>query len=123
MNTLAPTSGRWTPMGVAAVVLGFVAWWPLGLAALVYIALGGSIDRLAGTVMSKMRRKGVKAPYGMYGSSGNAAFDAYRAETLERLEREQEEFRAYVQKLRDARDSEEFRRFMEERAKTVTPAA
>ena len=122
MNTLAPATGRWTPMGVAAVVVGFVAWWPLGLAALAYIALGGSFDRLAGALMAKVRGKGMKAPYAMYGSSGNAAFDAYRAETLERLEREQEQFRAYVQKLRDARDAEEFRRFMDERTRTVNPS-
>jgi len=122
MNTLAPATGRWTPMGVAAVVVGFVAWWPLGLAALAYIALGGSFDRLASNLMAKVRGKGVKAPYATFGSSGNAAFDDYRAETLERLGREEEEFRAYVQKLRDARDAEEFRRFMDERTRTVNPA-
>lgn len=121
MNTLATTTGRWTPMGVAAVVFGFVAWWPLGLAALAYIALGGSFDRLAGNLLATAKHKG-RGVAGAYGSSGNAAFDAYRAETLERLEREQEEFRTYVQKLREARDAEEFRRFMEERAKNVNPA-
>ena len=122
MNTLGPVTGRWTPMGVAAVVVGSIAWWPLGLAALIYIALGGSFDRLAVALMAKVRGNGVNVPQAMYGLSGNTAFDAYRTETLERLEREQEEFRAYVQKLREARDSEEFRRFMDERTRTVNPS-
>jgi hypothetical protein len=115
MNTVATCSSRWTPTSVAAVVLGFVAWWPLGLAALAYIAMGGSFDQLTSKLFAKA--KGKTMPYR---TSGNSAFDAYRAETLDRLEREQEEFRVYVQKLREARDAEEFRRFMEERAKNVS---
>ena len=47
MTTIARRKGRWTPLGVAAVVLGFMAWWPLGLAVVAYIMWGGSIDELA----------------------------------------------------------------------------
>ena len=80
MNTVATRTARWTPINVATVVLGFAAWWPLGIAAIAYILLGGSIDELLKNGFSQL--KGISFPQR---SSGNAAFDAYRAETLERL--------------------------------------
>ena len=82
MNTVATRTARWTPINVATVVLGFAAWWPLGIAAIAYILLGGSIDELLKNGFSQL--KGISFPQR---SSGNAAFDAYRAETLERLAR------------------------------------
>src|SRR5262245_19171669 len=110
MNTVATRTARWTPINVAAVVLGFAAWWPLGIAAIAYVLWGGSIDELIRNGFSQL--KGVTFPQR---SSGNAAFDAYRAATLERLSREQAEFNAFVRRLREARDQEEFDRFMKER--------
>jgi len=47
MTTLSRNKGRWTPLAVAAAVLGFVTWWPIGLAVIAYIMWGGSIDDLA----------------------------------------------------------------------------
>ena len=111
MNTVATRVARWTPISIAAVVLGFATWWPLGLAAIAYILWGGSVDELLKSGVSQIR--GVSIPRR---STGNAAFDAYRAETLDRLEREQAEFNAHVQRLRAARDQEEFDRFMNERS-------
>jgi Protein of unknown function (DUF2852) len=113
MNTVATRTARWTPINVATVVLGFAAWWPLGIAAIAYVLWGGSIDELLKNGFSQL--KGVSFPQR---SSGNAAFDAYRAETLERLAREQAEFAAFVRRLREARDREEFDRFMKERKGT-----
>jgi len=113
MNIVATRTARWTPVNVATVVLGFVAWWPLGIAAIAYVLWGGSVDELLKNGFSQL--KGVGFPQR---SSGNAAFDAYRAETLERLTREQAEFTAFVRRLREARDREEFDRFMMERQGT-----
>ncbi len=31
------TRGKWTPLSIAVMVIGFIIWWPLGLAALAYI--------------------------------------------------------------------------------------
>ncbi len=112
--------GRWTPLGVAALVLGFMVWWPLGMAVLAYILWGGSIDELAARTAERVRD--VVRPGGGLRPTGNAAFDAYREETLRRLEREQREFEEFVTKLRQARDREEFERFMAER-NAATPAA
>jgi hypothetical protein len=110
MTTLAHRTSRWTPLGVAAMILGFLVWWPLGFAVLAYILWGGSIDQLLKDTVDQFKSK---ASYG--GGSGNAAFDEYRKQTLKRLEEEQAEFADYVERLRKARDQEEFDRFMSER--------
>lgn len=103
----------WTPLGVAALVFGFMVAWPLGLAVLAYILWGGRIDDLFSQAADFIRGT-VKSPSS---SSGNAAFDEYKAATLRDLEEQQAEFNDYVEKLRQARDREEFERFMKSRKK------
>ena len=110
MATLAHRTSRWTPLGFAAMILGFLVWWPLGFAVLAYILWGGSVDQLLRDTIDQFKTKASSAR-----GSGNAAFDDYRASTLKRLEEEQAEFAEYVEKLRMARDQEEFDRFMSER--------
>ena len=119
MNTsFAKRSNRWTPLGIAAMVLGFIVWWPLGLAVIAYIMWGGSVDDLAADLVSQFK----SAIRPRASGSGNAAFDAYREETLRRLEEEQREFTEFVTRLRHARDREEFERFMAERNQAKEPA-
>lgn len=113
MTSSQSRQGRWTPLSILAVVAGFIAWWPLGLAALAYILWAGPIDTLADDGARRVRDAfGAKSTAK---GSGNAAFDAYKAETLRRLEAEQAEFADYLNRLRDARGREEFERFMAER--------
>lgn len=118
MTATAARTGRWTPLSVAAVVLGFIVWWPIGLAVIAYILWGGSVDQLVSDAGAWL--KGAVGPAVSRRGSGNAAFDAYRESTLKRLEEEQAEFAAYVQKLREARDQDEFDRFMSERSRADT---
>jgi len=109
--------GAW----IAAMVLAFILFWPLGLALLAYMIWSKKM-----TCSAKHRRQRGHGRLQMSHATGNAAFDAYRAETLERLEREQEQFEAFLQRLRDARDKAEFDQFIEERARAardVDPAA
>jgi hypothetical protein len=112
------------------MVLGFVIFWPLGLAMLAYILwgemFGGSSDKAEAWVnksrtwcQGNHRSNG----HGRWSqSSGNAAFDDYRAEQLRRLDEERkrldeeiQQFQDYMRNLRMARDREEFDRFMRER--------
>ncbi len=106
---------RWTPVGIAAIVFGFMVWWPLGMGILAYIVWGGSVDDLISDGIDKLR--GTINPASAPASSGNAAFDAYRNEVLRDLEKQQEEFDDFVEHLRQARDREEFERFMDSRKK------
>lgn len=123
-NTQAMIRPAWTPATVGLMVLGFIAFWPLGLAMLAYILWG---DRL-----HEFKRNGSDAMDGMFRScrkagrahmsSGNVAFDEWRDAELSRLAEERrkldemrEEFEAYYRELRRAKDQEEFDRFMAER--------
>ena len=124
---------QWGPLTIALMVLGFVIWWPLGLAVLAYILwgemFGGSADKAQGFVNRSRnwaencgpRANGFRH-HGFRNSSGNAAFDDYRAEQLKRLEEERKRldeeinaFHEYMRNLRMAKDREEFDRFMRDR--------
>lgn len=93
--------GAW----IAAMVLGFILFWPVGLAILAYMIWG-----------KRMFACKTKNGAGrVRGSSGNAAFDAYKADMLRRLEEEQAAFDDFLRRLREARDKAEFDSFMDER--------
>lgn len=98
--------GAW----IGAMVLGFVFFWPAGLALLAYMIWS---KRMFNAPCA--RKSHHTARFGMK-PTGNAAFDAYKAETLRRLEDEQEAFEAFLQRLREAKDKSEFDQFMDERA-------
>jgi hypothetical protein len=104
--------GAW----IAAMVLGFVFFWPLGLALLAYMIWSDRMFTRTGTSMTCNARRARRGMTAMR-SSGNAAFDAYKADTLRRLEEEQEAFEAYLQRLREAKDKAEFDQFMGEPSK------
>lgn len=123
---------QWGPLTIALMVLGFVLWWPIGLAILAYILwgemFGGSAEKAQGFV-NRSRAWADKncgsrghSFRGFGSTSGNAAFDDYRSEQLRRLEEERlrldEEvhaFQEYMRNLRMAKDREEFDRFMRDR--------
>jgi hypothetical protein len=102
------------------MVIGFVLFWPVGLAVLFYLVWSGKMqawkhERGYGCSSSKFRR---------HCSTGNFAFDAYRDETLKRMEDEQKAFGEFLDRLRRAKDQQEFEQFMAERraAQTTTGA-
>ena len=109
------------PLLIAVLVLGFIAFWPIGLAILFFMIgsgrIGGRWARRHGMGRAEMQggcgwrgRKREEAP-----SSGNRAFDEYRQDTLRRLEEEQQDFAAFLERLRFAKDKSEFDQFMAER--------
>ena len=93
--------GAW----IAAMVLGFIVVWPLGLALLFYMIWSGRM----GCSRKKSHWRKAARP------TGNTAFDDYREETLRRLEDEQSAFESFLGNLRRAKDRAEFDQFMEER--------
>jgi hypothetical protein len=104
---------RGKPAWIAAMVLGFIFVWPVGLAILAYMIWS---KRMFNRSTCRNRRHS-HAPW-KTNSSGNSAFDAYRDETIRRLEDEQGAFEAFLKRLRDAKDKQEFDSFMDERAKS-----
>ena len=127
--------GAW----IATMVLGFVFFWPLGLAVLAYMIW--SKRMFSRSNCSKWGRHGsreeweaMRSSWHEYGRTmrdmgrsmrptGNATFDAYKTETIQRLVEEQEAFEAFLQRLREAKDKEEFDRFMDERARAAAAPA
>jgi hypothetical protein len=129
---------RWTAFEIIAMVLGFVVFWPIGLAILGYKLWqsrygGPDLQTLATSKWQDARTMmasnswscggGTRRANRYYGSStGNAAFDEWRTAELARLDEErrrlddaQREFAEYVDVIRRAKDREEFERFMAER--------
>jgi Protein of unknown function (DUF2852) len=121
------------------MVLGFIVFWPIGLAVLAYKfwqRRSGGPDlqtfvtdkwQDARTMMSQNSTwscgSSVRRASRFYTpSTGNMAFDEWRAAELARLDEErrklddaQREFAEYVEAIRRAKDREEFERFMAER--------
>ena len=119
---------RFHPIWIVATILGFIFWWPVGLAILAFIIWSKSMGCHGGErwqrnmermeeKMGRMRDRMERFGGGWQGppSSGNHAFDEYRTETLRRLEEEQREFRDFLDRLRFAKDKSEFDQFMAER--------
>ncbi|WP_390914966.1 DUF2852 domain-containing protein [Pseudosulfitobacter sp. SM2401] len=106
--------GAW----IAAMVLGFIFFWPIGLALLFYMIWSKRM-------FSKSCNRPVNVSRGMNAmrSTGNAAFDSYKADTLRRLEEEQMNFEAFLERLREAKDKSEFDQFMDDRAAKSTDDA
>ncbi len=113
------------PAWIVVMVLGFILFWPLGLAILAYLIWSGRMGCWTNCGPGRWHRDGAERKRSDAGSwfggerrppsSGNAAFDEYRAETLRRLEDEQVEFMDFLERLRHAKDKAEFDQFMAER--------
>jgi hypothetical protein len=134
MTNSALIRPAWTPATIALMVIGFIVFWPLGLAMLAYILWGdrfegfrngwkGSADGMWASCRS--HRGGFRG----HARTGNVAFDDWREKELERLAEERrkleelrDEFDSYARELRRARDQQEFDRFMAERNKGTAPA-
>ena len=106
--------GAW----IAATVLAFWAFWPAGLALLMFLAFSGRMRTwrsAAPGTWRNARSRTWRARLRTATPSGNRAFDEYRDETINRLEEEQREFMEYLERLRQARDRAEFDQFMADR--------
>ena len=110
----AKGKGAW----IAAMVLGFIFFWPIGLALLAYMIWS---KRMFNKSCSYSGRR-MSHKFNAMRPSGNTAFDAYKNETLRRLEEAQENFEAFLERLREAKDKSEFDQNMDERAKAAKEA-
>ncbi len=126
------------PAWIALMVIGFIVFWPIGLAILAYLLWSGrmgcgrhDIEHWRERAAERWERRRERwerrmqerwgRPTGMR-PSGNRAFDEYREEALRRLEEEAAEFRNFLERLRMAKDRAEFDDFMRERRDRPGPA-
>jgi|GEM_PF-352229 len=119
---------KWRPWELVAMILGFVVFWPIGLAILFWKLWGADYmckhksERWSG----REWRHGGGRFDGLRRDSGNLAFEEYKASELERLERErkrlaeeQKAFGEFLEELKRKKDREEFDRFMASRGPTI----
>lgn len=123
------------PAWLVLMVLGFIVFWPIGLAILAYILWSGRMgcgwhkrdleqwreratarwERKRERWERRMQHWGGHGGGGGFRPSGNRAFDEYRNEALRKLEEEADEFRNFLERLRMAKDRAEFDEFMRDR--------
>jgi hypothetical protein len=120
----------WTPVTIAMMIIGFMIFWPLGLAMIAYILFGDRLEefkagmnRRTGGFARNWSRDCGSARYARH--TGNVAFDDWRDAEIERLEAERrklDEMRAdfdeHLRELRRAKDQAEFDEFMASRKKS-----
>ena len=104
------------PAWIGVMVLGFIIFWPIGLAILAYLIWSGRMGGWKNSSHGRWHYYGASneragsrgwswacGPSHHRGhakrSSGNHAFDEYREETLRRLEDEQQEFDGFLERL------------------------
>jgi hypothetical protein len=115
------------PLLIGGMVLGFIAFWPVGLVILGALIGSGRIGGRRWARRAAMMQGAAGGGCGWRGwgraepGSGNRAFDEYRQETLRRLEEEQGEFATFLERLRFAKDKAEFDQFMAERRQRPAP--
>jgi len=119
----------WTPVTIAMMIIGFMIFWPLGLAMIAYIIWGDQLDsfktevnRATDRFSDSCSRHARREHSWHHAPSSNVAFDEWREQELERLDEERrklnkmrKEFEDYSRELRRAKDKEEFDRFMTNR--------
>lgn len=123
----------WTPVTIAMMIIGFMIFWPLGLAMIAYIIWGDRLDRFKSDVNRATDSFASRCSHRRHRSwrpapSGNMAFDQWRDAELDRLKEERrkleemrQEFEEYSTELRQAKDQQEFERFMANRDAIITP--
>ncbi|HXP76329.1 MAG TPA: DUF2852 domain-containing protein [Stellaceae bacterium] len=112
------------PAWIVLTVLGFIFYWPVGLAVLAFLIWSGRMGCWKHEYAGRWQPSGTSRGadwcsqwfgHRRQGSSGNRAFDEYRTETLRRLEEEQKEFKEFLTRLRFAKDKAEFDEFLADR--------
>jgi hypothetical protein len=136
------TPYAWKPIELVAMILGFILFWPIGLAivlAKVWQTRSAYNGNLPSFIQMKWEQKVGRhwaghehyrdiaaRQWGQWNagmrSTGNRAFDDWRTAELARLEEERQkllaaerEFAEFMENLRHAKDREEFDRFMNAR--------
>jgi hypothetical protein len=120
-------AGGWSLFEVATMILGFMVFWPIGLAVLGYKLWqakhgGDDLQTFATAKWDKARAAWSRPSAARHSATGNAAFDEWKSAELGRLEAERRkledaarEFSEFLNNVRRAKDREEFDRFMNER--------
>lgn len=110
--------GHWSGTNIAAMVVSFVLFWPVGLVVLFWILKGRNVKDLPAAIADKWRDLS-----GQWGSdrvsSGNSVFNEFQQTQYDRIREIKDEIKERSSRFNDFRadakrraDEEEFRQFM-----------
>lgn len=117
------TKANWSPLNTGAMVLGFIAFWPLGLVLLYWNITGRDVRDLPAATKEKwamLRRKKCehRHQYGT-GETDNSLFNEFQQTQYDRIREIKEEikdrsrrFHAFRADAKRRADEEEFNQFM-----------
>ncbi len=115
--------GNWSGLNIAAMVFGFILFWPIGLFILFWIITGRSVQELYRWIRGQWdkvagNRNGGNG-FGNHRGSDNVVFNEYQQTQHDRIREIREEIRERARRFADFRsdakrraDEEEFNRFM-----------
>ena len=113
--------GNWSPMNTAAMVIGFVAFWPIGLVLLYWNIKGRDVRDLPGAIQDKWARlRNKRCKSHVAGSdTDNSLFNEFQQTQYDRIREIKEEIKERARRFQDFRadakrraDEEEFNQFM-----------
>lgn len=111
--------GHWSGMNIAAMVLGFIIFPPLGFAVLVWALLGRPVQELPGWVRDKWHQYFGAGRAISSGDSDNVIFNEYQQTQYDRIQEIKDEIRRRADAFRSFRfdakrrkDQQEFDDFM-----------
>ena len=115
--------GNWSAFNIAAMVVGFVVFWPIGLFVLFWICSGREVQDLPGAIRRQWSSfsDGFSADHASRRGrdSDNVVFNEYRQAQYERVREIKDEIKTRARRFRDfranaqrRRDEKEFEDFM-----------
>ena len=116
-------AGNWSAVNIAAMVAGFVLFWPIGLFILFWIVTGRDVQDLPDACRRQWSAlTGVwqdQAGDGTRGATDNVVFNEFQQAQYERIREIRDEIKERARRFREYRanakrraDEEEFNRFM-----------
>ncbi len=111
---------NWSGINIAAMVIGFVLFWPIGLFFLYWIMSGRNVLDLRSEMAEKWQQfKGGESR--SKGGTDNEVFNEYQQTQYDRIREIKEEIKSRARRFAEFRstakrraDEEEFRRFMDD---------
>lgn len=111
--------GHWSGMNIAAMVIGFIIFPPLGLVVLVWTLAGHPIQSLPAAIRNKWNEFSSGEKKVKHADSGNVVFKEYQQTQYDRINELKEEIRTRAERFRAFRsdtkrreDQKEFDSFM-----------
>jgi hypothetical protein len=106
--------GHWSGANIAAMVLGFIIFPPLGLAVLAWTILGHPIQELPGWVRNKWNQVFRSHSAGSQKGSDNSVFNDFQQTQYDRIQEIKEEIRRRAEAFRHYRDDKKRRQDQQE---------